>query len=150
MKNNTDRPEPQPFRSRCYCTNLRSAAHAVSEFYDEELRDTGLTIAQYRLLINLRRMGSANITEWSERVGLERSTMTRNIRLIESRGFIERAKGRGKTYKLTDTGEKALEAAAPMWEEAQKKIESFLGKADAEALLRIGRKFQEVRPTVGE
>lgn len=134
-----------PYQSECYCTNLRRSANSVSDFYDNALKGTGLTIAQYYLLINLSRLERANITHWSERVGLDRSTMVRNIKVLEAHDLIEHTQGHGKTFTLSEVGRKTLEAAIPAWQEAQKQIEAFLGKEDAEALLRIASKFQSLR-----
>ena len=41
------------YESPCYCTNLRRSANAVSDYYDARLRPSGLTAAQYYLLLNL-------------------------------------------------------------------------------------------------
>lgn len=133
------------YKSECYCTNLRRSANAVSDFYDAVLRPSGLTVAQYYLLVNLSRMGGANITHWAERVGLERSTMVRNIKLLEERGLVTRAEGHGKTFALSESGEAALAAAIPVWHDAQKRMEHLLGEEDAAAVLRIGVKLQEIR-----
>ena len=73
------------YNSTCYCTNLRRSANAMSEFYDSALKEAELTISQYYLLVNLSRLGKANITHWSEQVGLDRSTMVRNIKPLQSR-----------------------------------------------------------------
>lgn len=86
------------YNSACYCTNLRRCANAISDFYDKELKETGMSIAQYCLLINLKRMENANITHWAERVGLERSTMVRNIKVLEARGLIEQIMGTEKRF----------------------------------------------------
>lgn len=126
----------------CYCTTLRRCANIISDFYDRELKETGLTIAQYYLLINLKRLDNANITQWAERVGLDRSTMVRNVRLLESRGFLERIEGPGKTFALSEAGEATLATAVPLWEKAQEKMKKLLGEEDAEAVLRIGGKLQ--------
>ena len=77
------------YNSTCYCTNLRRSANAMSEFYDSALKEAELTISQYYLLVNLSRLGKANITHWSEQVGLDRSTMVRNIKPLQSRGLID-------------------------------------------------------------
>lgn len=135
------------YKSECYCTNLRRSANAVSEFYDAQLKELGLTVSQYYLLINLMRLGSANITHWAERVGLDRSTMVRNVKLIQAHGLIEEAPGHGKTFVLSKKGQDTLDAAIPVWESAQKKIEDFLGNEDAAAILRIGAKLQALGET---
>ena len=132
------------YESPCYCTNLRRSANAVSDYYDARLRPSGLTAAQYYLLLNLSRLGSANMTRWAEHVGLGRSTMVRNIHLLESRGLIAPAEGRGRTFTLSEAGRTALDAAMPLWEGAQGELEGFLGAEDAQAVLRIGARLQEL------
>lgn len=133
------------YESTCYCTNLRRSANALSEFYDAALKKAGVTVSQYNLLVNLSRLGSANITRWAERVGLERSTMVRNIAVLEARGMVETAPGRGRVLTLSPAGREALERAVPIWEEAQRKLEDFLGE-DAAAILRIGARLQRLPP----
>lgn len=133
------------YKSECYCTNLRRSANVISDFYDAELKEAGLTVSQYYLLVNLSSLGCANITHWAERVGLDRSTMVRNIKLLESHGLIDKTEGHGKTYILSARGKSLLEKAIPLWREAQKKMEIFLGKEDADAVLRIGGKLQSLK-----
>ena len=134
----------QPYKSTCYCTNLRRSANMLSDIYDASLKPAGVTVAQYYLLINLSRLGSANITRWAQWVGLDRSTMVRNIRLLQTRGYVETIEGHGKVFTLTPNGKRALELAVPLWECAQKKIQETLGAEDAQALLRISEKLQNI------
>ena len=133
----------QPYKSDCYCTNLRRSANAISDLYDASLKDAGLTIAQYYLLINLSRLESANITHWAARVGLDRSTMVRNIRLLQARNFVELSEGHGKVFTLSPDGKWVLALAEPLWQKAQKQIEAVLGKEDTAALLRLSEKLQK-------
>lgn len=132
----------KPYKSTCYCTNLRRSANALSDFYDAALKETGLTIAQYYLLINLSRLGNANITHWAEHVGLERSTMVRNIKLLQSRDYVEITEGHGKVFTLSSEGKRILELAIPLWQKAQEQVEALLGKDDIEAFFRISGKLQ--------
>ena len=133
------------YNSTCYCTNLRRSANAMSEFYDSALKEAELTISQYELLVNLSRLGKANITHWSEQVGLDRSTMVRNIKPLQSRGLIEGAEGHGKTFTLSEKGQHALDTATVIWQQMQEKMEQFLGKEDADAILRIGSRLQDLK-----
>lgn len=136
--------ETQPYKSICYCTNLRRSASTLSDIYDACLRPAGVTVAQYYLLINLSRLGSANITHWAQRVGLDRSTMVRNIKPLQARNYVETTEGRGKVFTLTPEGKHVLELAFSLWEQAQEKILNTLGNDDAQALLRISEKLQEI------
>lgn len=134
----------QPYKSICYCTNLRRSANMLSDIYDACLKPSGVTVAQYYLLVNLSRLGSANITHWAQRVGLDRSTMVRNIKPLQTRGYVETTKGRGKVFTLTPEGEHVLELAIPIWERTQAKIQEALGDDDTQTLVRISEKLQEI------
>ncbi|MCJ7855659.1 MarR family winged helix-turn-helix transcriptional regulator [Lachnospiraceae bacterium NSJ-143] len=134
----------QLYKSNCYCTNLRRSANAISDFYDTALKEAGLTISQYYLLVNLSRLGTANITHWAEHVGLNRSTMVRNIKLLQSRNLIDAVEGHGKTFALSSNGKEVLDMAMPLWQEAQTRIETLLGSDDIETLFRISEKIQTV------
>lgn len=139
----------QVYKSECYCTNLRRSTNIVSSFYDSFLKESGLTIAQYYLLINLSRLGSANITHWAERVGLDRSTLVRNIKLLQAHDYIQAVAGHGKVFTLSPWGEQALASAKPLWQKAQEQIEVVLGNDDIDALLRISDKLQSLNK-IGE
>ena len=132
------------YQSSCYCTNLRRSANVVTDFYGSVLKNAGLTVAQYYLLINLSRLEAANITQWAERVGLDRSTMVRNVKLLESKGWISPAAGKGKVFSLSPEGRQVLDQAIPLWQDAQAQMETLLGKEDAAAFFRIHEKLQHM------
>lgn len=131
-------------KSICYCTNIRRISNAITNYYDNALKETGLTVPQYDLLLTLSRLEKANTTQWAKHVGLERTTMVRNAQLLQSRGLIERTDGPGKTYTLSENGMKALEKASMLWVRTQMKIKSFLGKEDTAAIMRIESKIQNL------
>ena len=130
------------YKSPCYCTNLRHSANRATELYDRALAPSGLSVPQYYLLINLSRMGKANAARWAEQVGLERTTLVRNVRLLEQRGLVTQTEGRGRTFTLTEMGRKTLAQAVICWEKAQREMAELLGEADAQAALRICEKLQ--------
>lgn len=132
------------YKSPCYCTNLRRSANWSTELYDRALAPAGLSVPQYYLLINLSRMERANAARWAERVGLDRTTLVRNVRLLEEKGLVTQAEGRGRTFTLTEKGRTTLETAVACWETAQREMVSILGEADAAAALRICEKLQSL------
>ncbi len=132
------------YKSECYCTNLRRSANTISAFYDAAFKEAGLTAAQYYLLINLSRLGSANITHWAQTVGLNRSTMVRNVKLLQLHGYIQTTAGHGKVFMLSPKGTRVLEQAIPLWQKAQRQIEAVLGSEDVQAVFRINEKLQQL------
>ncbi len=99
---------PDLYKSLCYCTNLRRSANFISDFYDSAFKKIGITVSQYYLLTNLAVLKSTNITNWAKRVGLERSTMVRNINLLISKNLVESTEGHGKVFKLSSKGKEIL------------------------------------------
>ncbi len=116
--------------SSCLCTHLRQAAHASTVLYDEALAPSGLKITMYRLLRNIENMKNPSISELAKQVGLERSTLGRNIRVLE-RDKLVRLEGsednRKRIIVLTAKGSSALAEAKPLWEKAQQSMQHVLG-----------------------
>ena len=132
------------FTSPCYNTNARRIAGILTDTYNTALADSGLNTAQFCLLRNLERMGRGNLTAWAEKTGIERTTMVRDAKILEARGFIEEVGGRGKVFTLSDKSRKTLSQAVPLWKSAQERVRAVLGEEDAAALLRIGQKLLQV------
>ncbi|MDR1212644.1 MAG: MarR family winged helix-turn-helix transcriptional regulator [Propionibacteriaceae bacterium] len=130
-------PEPTRIKSACHCVNLRRAANAVTQHYDRTLAPAGLTLNQYSLLNNLQRAGELSVTGLARRVGLDRTTLTRNLRPLARRGLVEdRAApgGRDRIYGVTPGGDQALAVASPLWQKAQDAVEERLSRASLAAL----------------
>ena len=126
----------------CYCANVRHSAQCLTTLYDEALTPLGLTVSQFYLLTRLAILKKANITQWADAAGLERTTMVRNVRALEKLAWLERAEGTGKTYMLSATGKALLRQTFPVWQDVQARIEQLLGPDDAQALLRIEAKLE--------
>jgi DNA-binding MarR family transcriptional regulator len=127
----------------CYCAMLRTAARKVGFVYDEALAPLGINIAQYSLLRLIERRGQASLTALGRAAVLDRSTVGRNVRVLERLGLVETGRGeddqREAVVSLADRGRKALEEAAPLWDDCQMRIKGKLGPANAKALREILR-----------
>ena len=138
--------QPGPREARdCVCYNLRKAARAVTQLYDEMLRPTGIRGTQYTLLAALRNLGSASISELAERTVTDRTTLTRNLRLLEERGLIRIEPGedrRVREARLTDAGREALAEAYPYWRRAQDRM------AESLTVTRMRRLLSDLSETV--
>lgn len=137
----------QPIKSVCACIMLRRAASAVTEMYDESLRKFGISLNQYSIMINLSRIGVATTTELADRIGLERSTLVRNLKAIIAQGYIENIsdeKKRDNRLQVTEAGRELLRQAAPKWQAAQDKIIDRLGADGTKQLMDILYKLQTI------
>lgn len=123
----------------CYCTALRLAARKLTAVYDETLAPANISVAQYSLLRRIERAGTLSLTELGRRTGLDRSTIGRNVKVLERMGLIEDAPGhdgREACVALTPTGQMTLNAAEPLWKQAQQQIETAIGQDVAVQLRR--------------
>jgi DNA-binding MarR family transcriptional regulator len=127
--------------SPCVCNTLRMATRAVTQFYDDLLRPSGLRVTQFSILAAIARMGEANLRQLEDALALDQTTLTRSLNLLERERVIERAShpdGRVKAMRLTSKGRRALEVARPLWVQAQDEVLRELGtKAWADAQRRL-------------
>ncbi len=114
----------------CACFNLRKAARAVTQLYDNILRPTGLRATQFSLLVATSLSGPITVTRLAEMGVIDRTTLTRNFKPLEKRGLIEVALGedrRTRVVRLTRRGKEALRKALPLWKKGQAHIIRELG-----------------------
>lgn len=126
--------------SQCLCTNLRRAARGVSRYYDGALDGFGINVAQYSLLNNLLRLDQPSISSLADAMGLDRSTLGRNVRVLEAAGLVRLMEGndqRNRLVQLTEAGHERLVAALPAWEAAQQRLIDRLGVEKRETLLAL-------------
>ena len=130
-------------KENCVCFNVRRASRALSQFMVTELGHHGLLPTQTPILGILSAMPDASMAEISEGLGMDRTTLVRNLRPLERDGLVE-AKGSGRgskvSLRLTPKGKAALGKLLPDWREAQRKVVDTLGAARwAEILADLDR-----------
>jgi len=122
----------------CACLNVRKAARAVTHLYDEVLQPSGLRSTQFNLLVAVALAGEAPVMRLAEALVMDRTTLTRNLKPLESQGFLTIDAGtdrRKHLVRLTERGRQALVTALPYWEQAQDQVVRHLGQAQWHALL---------------
>ena len=123
----------------CACYNLRKAARATTRLYDDFLKPSGLRATQYSVLMAAKLRGPVTLKKLAEITVTERTTLTRNLTILEKKGFICIEQGKDRRERkvtITEKGEAALVAAIPLWEAAQAHIEQGLGGERMGSLLK--------------
>jgi DNA-binding MarR family transcriptional regulator len=127
-----------PDDPRCTCHLLRSAARRVTQVYDDALRPAGLKTSQFSLLATLRHAEALTLGELAERLSMDRTTLTRNLRPLQQAGWIERVSDpldrRRVQLALTPAGHATLAHARPLWRDAQHAFRARVGTASVRAL----------------
>ncbi len=124
-------------KTTCYCAAVRTAARKTTALYDSILEPAGVTLAQFSLLRKIERAETVSLTKLGRLAELDRSTIGRNVKALEKLGLVRLGPAKDQreaAVRLTLAGKDALQRAAPLWEEAQRRVETALGDAGAEQL----------------
>lgn len=129
----------------CTCLALRRATRRVTQIYDAHMKPLGLRITQFAVLGQLAGAPNAapsqmSITALARRLGLDRSTLGRNLRPLLKAGLVAMEGGedrRAHTLALTEAGRALLEKAIPLWREAQRHVSEKLGRDKTRALRAV-------------
>lgn len=124
--------------SACVCFNLRKAARAVTQLYDDKLRPTGLRATQLSVLAVTEKLGPLTVSRLAEVTVTDRTTLTRNLKLLEEQGLVRITPGadrRERQVSLTERGRRALTEGYPLWKEVQSEVAKGLGLDRMERLL---------------
>lgn len=114
----------------CACHRIRMAARSVTRAYDEALRPIGLRATQASVLAAIAAEGAMSITALARVIGMDRSTLTRNLAPLEKEGLLSLGSEgwrRSRTLAITAKGRSRLEKAMPLWEEAQRRLRREIG-----------------------
>jgi DNA-binding MarR family transcriptional regulator len=114
----------------CAVMNFRQVSRSVTSRFDDQLRPVGLRATQLNLLMVIETGAATTVTGLAEILAMERTTMTRSLKLLRDRGLVDK-----KKIALTEEGRRAAAAALPLWEKAQAEILGGLGKKRWAALL---------------
>ena len=111
----------------CACATARQVARVLTQLYDSRLRGTGVEAPQFALMMTLDKHGPCGQGALGRRYALDKTTMSRNLKLLERNGWIESVSTndtRERRFALTDAGRKRLAAARPKWKKAQDELRS--------------------------
>jgi DNA-binding MarR family transcriptional regulator len=127
-------------------TKARALSRSVTDIFDEALKPYGVGSAQFVLLSLIGQNQPITRAAIARQQHLDRSTLTRNLRLILYEGWVEevrdRADGRSKPIALTAAGRDLLFNAQDAWLAAQAKAKALLGNDGTIALISIADRIE--------
>lgn len=135
----------------CLLTRTRRISRVLTGIYDQELRPFGINSPQFTLLVVIFRLGSASRADIGRYNHQDRSTLTRNLQLMLSQGWVEEneheADGRSRPIVLTKAGKDLLYSAAPAWRAAQARAKVVLGEGGVIAITGIADELLGAQPS---
>ena len=126
----------------CACATARQVARVLTQLYDSRLRASGLEAPQFALLMTLEKQGPCSQVDLGRRYALDKTTVSRNLKLLESHGWIESSVGsdrRKRQFSLTANGRARLAEAKPKWKLAQDQLRSHMTAEQWDAMFRTFR-----------
>jgi DNA-binding MarR family transcriptional regulator len=136
----TLRRDARALAETCPGALSRLVARRITQVLDQELAATGLSSAQLALMAQIAAAEDDTLGALATRSGLEQSTLSRNLRVLEKAGLVEIAAVesdlRRRAAWLTETGARRLEAAIPVWRRAQAKLDQ---KVAPMGLIKLAR-----------
>ncbi|USG62502.1 MarR family winged helix-turn-helix transcriptional regulator [Sneathiella marina] len=124
----------------CLCIELRSAAQKLTKIYDKALKPVGITVTQFSLLHKVQHLDHPTLNDLAKATDLDRSTLGRNLRLLQNIGLIKMQSGtdaRTKIIHLTKSGHRLFDQAAPLWQKVQSTLKNRLGEDKRSVLTEL-------------
>jgi len=128
----------------CACATSRHVARLLTQLYDGFLRGTGLESPQFALMMALEKLGESNQIAIGRRYALDKTTVSRNLKLLAARGWIESRAGkdrRERLFTLTTEGRKRLAVARPRWHKAQGQLRAAMTGAEWRTMFDVFRRL---------
>ena len=127
---------------------MRKSARKITQFYENSLREAGIKPTQFSILAALANTGPIQLTQLADRLVLERTSLTRNLNVLERNTWIDIQPGeedsRQRVVSLTRNGYKQLDHAIPYWQKAQKAIARDMGQETITGLRRTLNEMTEI------
>ena len=115
-----------------------------AKFINNIVKEEGLSFGLHPLLINIYKNEGINQEQLAQNFHLNESTITRNLKKLEDKGFIERIKDkRKKIIKVTPKGEKSARKVMDYDEKWDGKIKENLTDEEYDNFLKTLRKISE-------
>ena len=134
--------------SQCVCFNIRKSTRLLTAHYDRIIGAAGLKTTQLSLLMTVLMRDKANLSQLANMLGMDRTTLSRNVRLLEQKGLITVSTGEDKREQcigITDKGRDAVNRAIPLWEKAQAEVADQFGEEWVQGLLSNLRHLNKLK-----
>ena len=121
------------------CTHfkLRQLVRRVARHYDLEMAQAGMKTTQFSMLGHLIHLGPLAPGELARAMGIDASTLTRNLRLLIEQGWAVQGPGpnaRSRRIEITISGRAKQAEGKRHWRRAQQELNRRVGEQQVTAL----------------
>jgi DNA-binding MarR family transcriptional regulator len=113
----------------CLFSRLRKLSRSLTRLYDREMKPVGLGIFQFAALASLHELGDASTDRLSQAIGVDRTTLLRNLGLLRRRGWVSHVRsGKSRVVRITPEGIRKVREGIPQWTRSQLRVSKVLGR----------------------
>ena len=127
--------------NNCIGLRLRRLSRIVDGYYRKNLIDYDITENQLTILFLLSEMKKVEQGRIGKVLKLERSTVSRNIKLLEKKGLIKRTPEYKPEIELTTKGKNIALELIPHWEKTMDELIAKLGDNGMETINKLELKL---------
>ncbi len=131
----------------CLCGSLRRATRALTQVYEDALRDLDLSASQLTILQVLSRAGELSQGQLAQILAMDSTTLTRTLAIMRRQGWIAERRGRDRRerrLRLSRAGQMKLNRAMPLWENLQSRLRRRLGDQSWTNLLQLSNQLTDL------
>ena len=126
----------------CHSVSRGAPSRAITRTFDQHLRPHGIRSTQFSLLSVLEVKGAQSIGQLAEFLGADRTTLTRNLALLEKQSLIKIQPGddaRARIVSVTSKGRGTVSRCFPAWRQAQAAVAAAIGTDMVHNLRKLAR-----------
>jgi len=135
----------------CTGGRARRLTRRMTAFYEGYLREVGLRLPQYSLLMHLD-VEPQSLQHLAERMDMDRTTLTRALKPLAAADWVVPSAGgdaRQRLFALTASGLSKRAEAHAVWADAQRALEAVLSREfTAELNSRLEDALERLRPAL--
>ncbi len=127
--------------NNCIGLRLRRLSRIVDGYYRKNLIDYDITEKQLAILFLLSEMKKVEQGKIGKVLILERSTVSRNIKLLKEKRFIKRTPDYKPEIELTIKGKNLVLKLLPLWEKTMDELITKLGNNGLQLIKELEMKL---------
>jgi len=127
---------------QCIGNRLRCLSRIVDKDFRSSLKVFDITESQLSILFALTKLGKVEQGKIGEALVLERSTVSRNVKILERRGIIIKSSDYRPEIELTQKGHDLVQTIMPIWESLMDKFIDKLGNEGMENIKSLEQKLK--------
>lgn len=109
----------------CLGHQVRRSSRALTAFFNARMRSSGIRVTQTPILFALRLSGALSLAELAAAVGLDHTTLSRNLKPLVRDDLVDLTSGvdrRRRFARLTASGIKKCGEIYPLWRDAHAEL----------------------------